>query len=177
MGNLILVTGGARSGKSSYAQERAESLKGSRCFIATCPPIDGEMDKRILLHQKDRVGKGWETIEEQLDIHTVISSNKYDLYLVDCLTLWINNIVYEYEKLKKACSEEIIIEKCNQLISTIQKTEAEVIMVTNEVGMSIVPENAAARLFRDLVGRCNQIIGRVADEVVIVHCGVALQIK
>jgi len=177
VGYLLLITGGARSGKSAYAQQRAEAYDGSKCFIATCPPLDHEMEQRILLHQQDREGKGWHTFEEQLDIETVIGEQQYDVFLVDCLTLWVNNILYFNEKKEKNCTEQTIAALSNQLITTIQSIDSKVILVTNEVGMSIVPENSSARLYRDLVGRCNQLIGQSADEVVVVQCGVPLKIK
>lgn len=172
-----MITGGARSGKSAYAQERAESYEGSKCFIATCPPLDQEMEQRIFLHQQDRAGKGWHTVEEQLDLETVLGEQLYDLYLIDCLTLWVNNVLYFNEKKGKNCTEQTIAALTDKLIATIQSVDSKVILVTNEVGMSIVPENASARLYRDLVGRCNQIIGRAANEVVAVQCGVPFKIK
>jgi len=177
MYKLILVTGGARSGKSHYAQKRAEEMRGSKCFLATCPPIDLEMDQRISKHKIDRQDKGWHTVEEQLHIDVVLKRKKYDVFLIDCLTLWINNILYHCEIKKKVCNELQIIARCQKLIQTVASCDAHVIMVTNEVGMSIVPENGSGRLYRDLIGRCNQIMAEAADEVVLVCCGIPLQIK
>lgn len=177
MHKLILVTGGARSGKSRYAQKRAEEMVGSKCFLATCPPIDPEMDERIVNHKKDRLGKGWDTVEEQLDIAGTLKRLEYSVVLVDCLTLWVNNILYSYEKKQEICGEQEITRRCEQLIEAVTESDARVILVTNEVGMSIVPNNASARLFRDLVGRCNQVIAAAADEVILVSCGIPLQIK
>jgi len=135
------------------------------------------MKQRILLHQQDREGKGWHTVEEQLDLATVILEQQYDVFLIDCLTLWVNNVLYLIEKKGKSCTERTIAAVSDQLIAAVQSVDSTVILVTNEVGMSIVPENESARLYRDLVGRCNQIFGRAADEVVVVQCGVPLKIK
>ena len=177
MSKLILVTGGARSGKSHYAQKRAEEMRGSKCFLATCPPIDTEMDQRISKHKKDRQNKGWDTVEEQLHIDTVLKRKKYDVFLIDCLTLWVNNIFYECEIKNEVCDEGRIITRCQQLIEAVDGCGAQVIMVTNEVGMSIVPDNVSGRFFRDLTGRCNQIIAEAADEVFLVCCGIPVKIK
>lgn len=177
MHKLILITGGARSGKSRYAQKRAEETAGSKCFLATCPPIDPEMDERIINHKKDRLGKGWDTVEEQLDIAGVIKRLEHSVVLVDCLTLWVNNILYSHEIKKEICGEQEIVRRCEQLIEAVTDSDACVILVTNEVGMSIVPDNASARLFRDLVGRCNQVLAAAADEVILVSCGIPLKMK
>lgn len=171
------MTGGAKSGKSRYAQELAESLSGSKCFIATCPPIDSEMEEKIVNHQAERKGKGWDTVEEQIDIAGVIKNTNYSVYIIDCLTLWINNIVFCAQKSQEDCDEKEIMIRCEQLITSIKRSKGYLIVVTNEVGMSIVPESRAARHFRDLVGRCNQIMAEAADEVILVSCGIPLQLK
>ncbi len=177
MKRLVLVTGGARSGKSKYAQERAEAIAGAKCFLATCPSTGLGMEERIRKHKEDRVDKGWNTIEEQLDIAAVLKNTHYSIYLLDCLTLWINNILYSYETKNDICGEEEILANCEQLVNTIVTLDAHVFLVTNEVGMSIVPENSTARLYRDLVGRCNQYLAQAADEVILVNCGLPLQLK
>jgi len=178
MSRIILVTGGSRSGKSSYAQKKAESLEGSRLFIATCPRIDSEIDSRIEKHINDRQGKGWNTIEEQLNLAEVIRENlECSIVLVDCLTLWINNLMYESKKKQKSFDEVDMIAHCMQILVDARNHFGTIIFVTNEVGSGIVPESSETRLYRDLVGRCNQYIASGADEVVLVSCGIPLTLK
>lgn len=181
MGSLILVTGGSRSGKSDFAQQRAEDIPGSHLFIATCPSTgmqDTEMDARIHRHQQDREGKGWQTIEEPLQIAQRLSDCEPDsTILIDCLTLWVNNLMYAAEIKGQQVNEEHIKEQAKLLARAVGKHRGTVFMVTNEVGLGIVPDNPAARLYRDLVGRCNQVMGWAADQVFLVTCGIPQQIK
>jgi len=175
MGKIVLITGGSRSGKSTYAQSLAESLPGKRAFVATCPIVDKEMDKRIEIHRQHRLNKGWQTIEEPLDLTGVMRSNsQYDVLLVDCLTLWVNNVLHEADG---EVTEDDISSQCSELLDVCSQRNCTVIFVTNEVGMGIVPNNALARRYRDLVGRCNQMIAAIADEVVLVTCGIATKLK
>lgn len=178
MGHIILVTGGSRSGKSSFAQKYAEEQPGSRLFLATCPVTDKEMEIRILRHVQDRQKGNWETIEEPVNIaEKLAEAERYDTVLVDCLTLWVNNLLYEASCKNKELNEDRVAEQALKLIDAAAKHPGKVILVTNEVGLGIVPENKTARLYRDLVGRCNQSVGEAADEVYLVTCGIPLQIK
>jgi adenosylcobinamide kinase / adenosylcobinamide-phosphate guanylyltransferase len=178
MADLILVTGGARSGKSAYAQQLAESLPAPRAFVATCPVIDDEMRGRIELHQRAREGRGWATIEEPLDLAAVFRTRReYRVLLVDCVTLWINNLLYEAQRRGALPREADIARQCGSMLEAAQQSPASVIFVTNEVGMGIVPGDAASRLYRDLVGRANQLIGGSAQRVVLVSCGIPLTLK
>jgi adenosylcobinamide kinase / adenosylcobinamide-phosphate guanylyltransferase len=178
MGLMILVTGGSRSGKSFYAQKAAESLNSSRVFIATCPVIDEEMSRRIQKHQQDRNGRGWHTIEEPVNIASAIeNATTYSTVLVDCLTLWINNLMYVSENNNKNISEMDIAVECGKLISACMKHAGTIFFVTNEVGMGIIPENASARLYRDLVGRCNQIVAAACHRVILLISGQPIEIK
>lgn len=178
MGKIILVTGGSRSGKSSYAQKRAEELSRRKLFIATCPKVDNEIDNRISQHQQERDGKGWITIEEEVKLREVIESQEnIDVILVDCITLWINNLLYGALHANKTVSENDIEHHVNQIMESCSKIKATVIIVSNEVGSGIIPESPETRLYRDLVGRCNQCIGARADEVVFVTCGIPNRIK
>jgi adenosylcobinamide kinase / adenosylcobinamide-phosphate guanylyltransferase len=178
MGKLILVTGGSRSGKSGYAQRLAESIAGPRYFIATCPKIDSEMEERIRKHRQARKAEEWRTIEEEIDIaHVFDKITGGNVYLFDCLTLWVNNLLFREERVGRVFTEDMMVQYCTEFIEKIKINSGTTICVTNEVGMGIIPENSITRLYRDLVGCCNQNIALVADEVVLVSCGLPLVLK
>ncbi len=178
MGHIILVTGGGRSGKSAYAQRMAERLPEPRAFLATCPPIDEEMAMRIRLHQSARRDRRWHTIEESRNIARAIEEARdYSTILVDCLTLWINNLLYDAEQENKILTEHDIARECARLVAACKAHPGTILVVTNEVGMGITPENRLARLYRDLVGRCNQIMADASTRVVLLVSGQPLEIK
>ena len=178
MGRLILVTGGARSGKSDYALKLAQSLSAPRCFIATCPVVDSEMYERISRHREEREGTEWQTIEEQTDVAAILRAHvDYSVCLIDCLTLWVNNLMYHVEQSGKLFSDSEMRQQCDLLIDAAFIHQGTVICVTNEVGLGIVPDNPAARLYRDLVGRCNRMMAAAASEVYLVSCGIPLRLK
>jgi len=178
MGQIILVTGGSRSGKSSWAQKTAESISPIRVFIATCPVIDGEMQERIRSHRKAREERNWHTIEEPLDIAGAIdSSHGFPVALVDCLTLWINNLMYRAEKENVSITETDVALECRRVADAAKRHPGSVLFVTNEIGMGIIPENASARLYRDLAGRCNQVMAEACDRAVLMISGLPLEIK
>jgi adenosylcobinamide kinase / adenosylcobinamide-phosphate guanylyltransferase len=178
MARVILITGGSRSGKSAFAQTVAESLPGPRVFIATCPVLDEEMRTRIRKHREARAGRGWETVEEQADLAAALASASHArVILVDCLTLWINNLLYRAEQSGHLVTEDDVTQHCRAVLAACANRPGTVIFVTNEVGSGIVPENALARRFRDLAGRCNQQFGVAADVVALVTCGVPLLLK
>jgi len=178
MAEIILITGGSRSGKSAFAQKRAEALPGPRAFIATCPMIDSEMEERIRKHREARRGKGWETIEETVDLAGVIERARgCRVLLIDCLTLWVNNLLYDAEKEGKRLAEEAVAIRCRELIHACGVFGGTVIFVTNELGMGIIPDSETARHFRDIAGRCNQEIAAAADSVTLVVSGIPLHLK
>lgn len=178
MARIILITGGCRSGKSGFAQQMAERLADDRLFVATCPVTDPEMERRIERHQRDRQVGGWLTAEEPVDLLASLDRHAgIGVILIDCLTLWINNLMYEAERAGGIADESLIEEKIDMLLRACRELTGDIIMVTNEVGLGIVPENRQARLFRDLVGRCNQCVAARADEVYLVSCGIPLQLK
>lgn len=178
MGWTVLVTGGSRSGKSDHAMRLGQSMEGPRAFVATCPPLDEEMLRRIRKHQESRDPGLWETVEEPIEAAAAIrNSREYKVILVDCLTLWINNLMYKAEQEGRSITEEEISLRCEELRDACESVDSHVILVTNEVGMGVVPDNPGARLYRDLVGRCNQIVAAGADEVVLVSCGIPLKLK
>ena len=175
---IVLVTGGSRSGKSDYARRRAEALAGPRAFIATCTPVDEEMAERIRRHRLARDPDQWQTVEEPVHLADALApAREFNVLLIDCLTLWINNLMFQAEIERTAFHEDDVTLACERLLNACDQFDGTVIMVTNEVGMGIVPDNPMSRLYRDLVGRCNQIMAAAADEVVLLVCGVSLNIK
>ena len=179
MGRLTLVTGGSRSGKSTFALEMAEKTDLPRVFVATSPKIDPEYDERICAHQKERGGRNWQTVEEETDLVSALRAvSPQSVLLVDCLTLWVNNLMYAAESTgNPLLSEDTIRKEAERFLSAVENTPHHVICVTNEVGWGIVPENALSRRYRDLVGRLNQIVAAKADAVWLVSCGLPLCLK
>jgi adenosylcobinamide kinase/adenosylcobinamide-phosphate guanylyltransferase len=164
----ILVTGGARSGKSSFAEKRTKQLGSSLVYIATSEIIDSEIEKRVAEHQARR-GSEWQTLHAPLKLtEALFETDGKGPCLVDCLTIWLNNLIFHNEDTVVATKE---------LIKVLEQRSDPVVFVTNEVGSGIVPENALARRFRDEAGRMNQIISQVADEVYVSISGIPLQIK
>lgn len=175
---IIYVSGGCRSGKSAQAQRLAEALEGRRGYVATCPRIDPEMDERIARHRRDREGRGWRTIEAPLELGEAIrSAAGLDVLLVDCLTLWVNNLLYEAQRENRDLGEDEVAGLCRELVEACRGREGTVIFVSNELGMGLVPADSMARRYRDLVGRCNQVIAAAADEALFMVSGVPLTLK
>lgn len=165
----LLVLGGARSGKSRFAQGRAEALPGKLVYLATAQAFDEEMRERIALHRADR-GPRWSTVEAPLDLAETITacSTPKTVVLVDCLTLWASNLMLA-ERDAAAATEG--------LIHAVSAARGPVILVANEVGLGIVPDNALARRFRDVAGRINQVMAAATDEVVMMFAGLPLALK
>lgn len=165
----LFVIGGTRSGKSRYAQSRMEALPGVLTFIATAQALDEEMTDRIARHRADR-GPRWQSLEAPLDLAQAIEQAQHstDAILVDCLTLWLSNLMHAERDLAAATQS---------LTEAVQSCPIPIALVANEVGMGIVPENALARRFRDEAGRLNQRIAATAQEVVLVAAGLPLWLK
>ena len=168
-GQILLVLGGARSGKSRYAQARAEAIADKRLFIATAQAFDEEMRDRIARHRADR-GPGWETLEAPLDLAAAIAVHAAAdrVLLVDCLTLWTSNLML---------ADRDIPATTATLIAALAQANGPVILVSNEVGLGIVPDNALARRFRDAAGIVNQQLAASAHEVQFMVSGLPLAIK
>jgi adenosylcobinamide kinase/adenosylcobinamide-phosphate guanylyltransferase len=171
-GKIIFILGGAKSGKSSYAIERARNLKQKVAFIATCISADREMKKRIRRHKTSRP-QDWKVVEEGKEIGGILVKlkDKYETILIDCLGLWISNLLAENLKDKQ------IEDKIKDFAGVISRFKANIILVSNEVGMGIVPNNLLARRFRDLVGLTNQMMAKIADEVIFMQSGIPVIIK
>jgi len=171
MNKITLILGGARSGKSSYALRLAKKYK-KVAFIATCLGLDKEMQERIRLHKESRP-KHWKTFEEPRDLARLIGKlgNGFDCILIDCLTLLVSNLILSKN------SQEQILEKIEELLAVLSKKKAKVIMVSNEVGLGLVPVNKLGRDFRDIAGRVNQMVAKNAGEVFFILAGIPLKIK
>jgi adenosylcobinamide kinase/adenosylcobinamide-phosphate guanylyltransferase len=212
MGRMILITGGGRSGKSSYAQRLAETLPGPRAYLATAIPFDGELAERIARHKDSRRDQDWAaTIEEPLELARALrDAEGFATVLVDCLTVWVGNLMWAAEDCEEPPwpaegaetavpssgraetvtpvlsaadgalpppSEEEITLRCRDVAAAAREHPGTVLFVTNEVGLGVIPENRAARLYRDLLGRCNQLMAGEADEVVLMVSGLPLVVK
>ena len=168
MGRTILITGGARSGKSRIAEARALGFGPRATYIATGEPRDTEMAARIAAHQARR-GENWVTHEEPLDLIGALAvTDGQGARLIDCLTLWLTNLMLGGHDWQAAC---------RALVAVLPLQSDPVVIVTNEVGAGIVPENALAREFRDAAGLLNQWVAAVADEVVLAVAGLPLRVK
>ena len=147
-------------------------------FVATCPVTDDEIQRRIERHRRARRDRGWETLEEQLDLAAVFHGNgHHNVFLVDCITLWVNNWMYAAEQESRQIGEDEIAEQTGHVLDAAGACRGTAIFVTNEVGLGVVPDNALARCYRDLVGRVNQIVAARADVVTLVCCGIPMQLK
>lgn len=154
MAKIVLITGGCRSGKSGYAQQIAESLPPARLYVATAPVTDDEMRRRIEEHQRARGGRGWQTVEEQIDLAGVFARHAdHNVLLVDCVTLWVNNLMYHADCEGREIAEADVAQQCGRMLDAAETLRGTVVFVTNEVGMGVVPENAAARRYRDQSSR------------------------
>jgi adenosylcobinamide kinase/adenosylcobinamide-phosphate guanylyltransferase len=171
MANLILVGGGARSGKSRFAVHRAEQLGNRRVFIATAEALDQEMQARITRHQQERANR-FRTIDCPIRLpETVLAQTDVDVMLIDCLTLWITNL------LGHGLSNDDILKEVDRLIESIAKVSAHVIVVSNEVGMGLVSLHELGRRFQDCTGWAHQRLANQASEIYLAALGCVLRLK
>jgi adenosylcobinamide kinase/adenosylcobinamide-phosphate guanylyltransferase len=178
-----LITGGARSGKSHFAQELALKAGGAVLFVATAEAGDAEMKRRIEAHRRARPST-WETIETAIHVGRQIPGHigKAQTVIIDCITLLINNVLQQYsqhhdEEIDEALIEKEVMAEIGELINCIDQSDASFIIVTNEVGLGLVPPNKLSRLYRDLLGKANQMLAQHADEVLLMVAGVPVKIK
>lgn len=179
-GKLYLVIGGNRSGKSEFAEKLASNIGGRVTYIATASPGDKEMEERIRLHRGRRPER-WETVEETTEINKYLQMGKQgDVYLIDCLTIWITNLLINKKKQNEMYfddhkKKEILV-RVENLAGMVEKG-INVIVVSSEVGLGIVPDNPLGRTFRDLTGTANQILAKAADKAYLVVAGIPLELK
>ena len=180
---IILCSGGARSGKSEFAEQLALSLKGRKAYVATGQAFDDEMKDRIKKHQLRR-GKEWITFEIPLYLHKNWEQikNVSDVILIDCLTMFTSNHVFAHGDINTQEDsnriESIILEELRLLLQDINNSnDKTVIFVTNEIGLGIVPENKLARYFRDITGRVNREVASVANKMYLTISGITIELK
>jgi adenosylcobinamide kinase/adenosylcobinamide-phosphate guanylyltransferase len=168
---IVLVLGGARSGKSAWAQRYVEGTYRSRLFLATAEILDEEMEDRVRLHREAR-GPEWKLVEEPLDLAGALSGrcDGADAVLVDCLTVWLGNVMVKE-------GDAGVRPRREGLLRALESRTRSTILVSNEVGMGIVPEHRLGRAFRDEAGALNQAVARAADRVVLLAAGLPLWLK
>lgn len=168
----IFITGGARSGKSAFAERIAADRTGKGAYLATAQALDAEMIARIEHHRKRR-GDAWDTFEEPLAVAELIGklNGRYDVLLLDCLTLWLSNIIARHEE------DRDIAPLIGSLSQAVRQFPGTVIVVSNEVGLGIVPDNVLARRFRDIAGFANQQFAQAADDAYFLAAGIPVKIK
>lgn len=176
MSDIALILGGCRSGKSRHALELAEdSGLQDKVFVATCQAHDPEMQDRIAAHQREREARkpGWTTVEEPLDVPGMLrrKSGPSTVLVVDCLTLWVSNLLMQNRE------EGWVWTQLEELDAALGLARGRILVVSNEVGQGIVPDNAMARMFRDMVGWVNQRVAARADAVIWMVAGLPVQVK
>ena len=183
LGKLILVGGGARSGKSQFALERALREGASRAFVATATAFDDEMKERIARHQQDRMGT-FTTIEAPTELSVAaLRMSRYDVVLLDCLTLYISNLLLAVPDIEHLTRNDLrdLESSCLQQVQTgidaLRARTETLIVVTNEVGQGVVPVSRLGRIFRDIAGRVNQSVAHSAAEVWFCAFGIPLRLK
>jgi adenosylcobinamide kinase / adenosylcobinamide-phosphate guanylyltransferase len=173
MQTITLITGGARSGKSSFALALAAKAYQKRAFIATAVPFDEEMRARVQTHQRDREN-AFHTFEESLHLAEAVRTlpQDIDVAVVDCLTVWLGNLFHLFEE-----KEAFIKGEVDRFLGILEAAPCDLILVTNEVGWGIVPDNRLARAFRDMAGHLNREVAKKAQPVYLLCCGIPLALK
>jgi adenosylcobinamide kinase/adenosylcobinamide-phosphate guanylyltransferase len=177
MGRIILVTGGARSGKSAWAERRAAGIGGGQVtYVATAQAFDDEMERRIERHKQDRP-QAWTTVEAPLDAANAVASAVTETVLVDCLTVLASNALLAAEPAGEEACLAAVRAQAEALRDAAIGHEGATIVVTNEVGMGVHPPTALGRWYRDALGRANALLAEAADEVVLMVSGIPVRIK
>jgi adenosylcobinamide kinase / adenosylcobinamide-phosphate guanylyltransferase len=174
---LTLVLGGARSGKSRYAQSLCEN-SSQVVYVATARVEDQEMGERIARHRADRPSE-WRTVEQPLDLSRAVCESPVDaVVLIDCMTIWLSNLMWEHRDRSPAEGARRILEEVDAFLETLRwRGGGDVILVSNEVGGGLVPEHPVGRAFRDLQGFANQRLAQAADNVALIIAGLPLKLK
>jgi len=167
---VIVVGGGVRSGKSSFALARAEALGARRTFVATGEALDGEMDDRIARHRAER-GDRFATVEAPVELPAALATLDTDVALIDCLTLWLSNL------LCRDAPPARVLERIDELATVLARRRFHAVVVTNEVGMGVVPPSPLGRAFRDLAGTAHQRLAACADELHFAVLGTVLRLR
>jgi adenosylcobinamide kinase / adenosylcobinamide-phosphate guanylyltransferase len=177
MGRIILVTGGARSGKSAYAEARAAEAGGERvCYVATAEALDGEMERRIARHRAERPA-AWATVESPRAAGEAVRAASSPTVLLDCLTVLASNALLAAEAEGEDAASAAVLAEAEALLDAAVARDGTTIVVTNEVGMGVHPPTSLGRWYRDALGRANARIAAAADEVVLLVSGIPLRIK
>ena len=181
-GKLVFVTGGIRSGKSAFAEKLTAELGQAITYVATSEALDDEMQLRIELHRQRRPDN-WKTVEEPLKVSAVLQEygGKCDVIMLDCLTILISNLMFAREReAGQEFQKEMqngIIEEIGALARAAKDAKAHVVIVSNEVGMTLVSDNLLGRQYQELVGRANQLVAGLADEAYLVAAGYPIALK
>ena len=179
MSRLTLILGGARSGKSSYAQSLAEGTGKSVTFIASAQALDEEMSRRIQKHRAERPIT-WETLEIPLDVASHVQQIKSDVVILDCITLLVNNLLMQFVKddyVEEAPFMQAVQKEVDELVGTIRDPKQDWMIISNEVGLGLVPPYQMGRVYRDGLGWANQRLAREADKVIFMVAGIPTVIK
>jgi len=172
MGKITFILGGTRSGKSSFAVKLAEESAKKTAFIATCVPYDDEMQTRVMLHKKERSSE-WATFEEPKELAILLKNinNQFETVIIDCITLFVTNLIMDN------LDDNVINDRITQMMLALKDVNYDTYIVSNEVGLGIVPDNALARRFRDIAGKVNQLIASHADNVFFMVSGIPMKVK
>lgn len=185
LGKIIFVSGGTRSGKTSFAQKMAEDLSDKLLYLATAQVFDNEMQDRVDKHKKER-GETWDCLEAYKNLPKLLkeASKNRDVILLDCLTLLITSLLFEeetdWDNIKKERAKEIegiILKKIKEILNYFKNYKGTVIIVTNELGMGIVPETYLGRYFRDVAGLSNQLFAKESNEAYLIVSGLPIKLK
>lgn len=186
MGEIIFVSGGISSGKSDFAERLCNNKKEKTLYIATSVPFDSEMKEKKRKHLEKRASKNWDTLERYKDLYKVIKEidKKYDIVLLDCLTMMVSNLIFHEEHdfdakdIKESNKKaKMVKEEFEKLIDEIKKTNTSFVIVTNEIGLGGISENRLTRFFSQLCGEINQLFAAISNEAYLVVSGIAIKIK
>lgn len=182
--SLILVMGGTRSGKSSFAENLVDKLSDNVAYLATAQSLDQEMEERINIHKKRRPNN-WTTYEEAFNIPEIIYNikNKHNVILLDCLTMLGSNLLLkdlDFEKISTEIlieKEDFILKEMRKIVDCVADGDCKLVVVSSEVGLGLVPPDVISRAYRDIIGKCNQLLAEKAEKVFFVWAGLPVQIK